>query len=455
MKINKKYKPLFDLLICWKVLEDFKKKPPKTEKEIKRYEYFKQLNNVRTVFILGGRNSGKTWTIARFNGIAMVDYNHRILYTRYTMSSTDNSITTALRNGFNDLGFGENEYKEIGNDFYANTNYPYSPRITITGQKTSSNNQTAKLKSIEEYSIFITDEAEELKNLDDWNKIVRSIRAKDVKTINIVSFNPTTKEHFLYTTFYEDLPSGFNGIIDDRLYIHTTYLDLEEHTIDDRTKEENKKLKENYDLINEIPIHLREQHFSKKQLYDYKDYHENILGNFKSNAEGCIYPNWEEGEFIDNGNTGYGMDFGVNDPTTCVKVSVDNDKKIIYAHEVFGGANLNNNQIIDLLNSNTPKDALIVGDSEDKRLINELRKADLNIIKSDKHGYANISNRIRSINNYKIVVTKDSYNLKKELNNYVFHDKKANLPLENGYDHYINALEYISLKLMRKNNIVM
>ena len=79
-------------------------------------DYFLKLKDVDTVLISGGRDSGKSFALSTFHAVAASDYNHRILYTRYTMSSTDNSITTALLDRMEQLG--------VSDRFdYANNNY--------------------------------------------------------------------------------------------------------------------------------------------------------------------------------------------------------------------------------------------------------------------------------------------------------------------------------------------
>ena len=177
--------------------------------------------DVEIVLISGGRDSGKTFAAGCFLGIAASEYNHRVLYTRYTMSSTNNSITRALDNRLELLDIQEN-FEFANNDYKRKHG---KGLISVTGQKTSSGDQTAKLKSLEDYSIFVTEEGEELMSYDEWEKIKRSIRANDVRCLSMIVFNPPTKDHMLYKEFYEGVPDGFNGVIGNTMYIHTTYLD--------------------------------------------------------------------------------------------------------------------------------------------------------------------------------------------------------------------------------------
>ena len=174
IKFNKKFKPLFDLLNGI-------------------------YPNVDTVLVSGGRDSSKTFTIGCWVAIAAELHKHRVLYTRQTMTSTNNSIVRALDNRLELLGM-------LDDFVFANNDYQSKNKkglISITGQKTSSGTQTAKLKSLEDYSIFVTDEGEELESFEDWNKIKRSIRAitelskfcvPTLKAVELTDNTPPPKE---------------------------------------------------------------------------------------------------------------------------------------------------------------------------------------------------------------------------------------------------------------------
>ena len=154
---------------------------------------------VDTVLMYGGRESGKSHAESVFIPIAVNDHNHRVLYTRYTMNATDQSISEALKNRMEFMGM-------TSNFNYANNIYTHKyndGKIYITGQKTSSLNQTAKLKSLEDYSMFVTDEADEIKSYADWDSIRKSIRAKDIQCISLIVFNPPTTEHWINKEFFE------------------------------------------------------------------------------------------------------------------------------------------------------------------------------------------------------------------------------------------------------------
>ncbi|MFP3802745.1 hypothetical protein, partial [Paraburkholderia sp. SIMBA_027] len=80
------------------------------------------LYSVNTVVITGGRYSQKSFGIGTFSGIATKDFNHRILYTRYTLTSAKDSIIPefeeklSLLNCHDDFKVTKDSIKGIHND---------------------------------------------------------------------------------------------------------------------------------------------------------------------------------------------------------------------------------------------------------------------------------------------------------------------------------------------------
>ena len=404
------------------------------------------LNKVDTVLISGGRDSGKSFALSTFNGIAAKDYNHRILYTRQTMSSTDNSITEALEGRLLELGIAQ-EF-DVANKLYSlkddvNGN-PRAGKISITGQKTSVGTQTAKLKSLEDFSIFETDEGEELESFDSWKKTKRSMRAKDVQCLSMISFNPPTRQHWLHETFYEDLPVGFNGIVGSTMYIHTTYKDNGKENMAEHNWLEFEELRVIYEQYLATPKNERE-YLPKKMIKQYKEYRYDILGEFKNVAEGVIYEDWIEGDFNDRIPYCYAIDFGFKDPDALVKVAVDQNKMLIYVQEMYFKNATGTNTLADILLDKCGRSDLIIGDAAEKRLISDLWESGLNIRRSlDKKPKRDI----KRIQGFTIVVAPNSPNVKNALNNYSWSNKVAEMP-NHDFSDLMDALRYGFSELMR------
>jgi phage terminase large subunit len=183
----------------------------------------------------------------------------------------------------------------------------------------------------------------------------------------------------------------------------------------------------------------------------------------RANRQGAIFTNWTMGEFNNTLPYCYGQDYGFTiDPTTLVRVAVDEKQKIIYADELLYStepmgldAIVNANKQLIL----KPND-LIIADSAEPRLIDDLKKKGLNIQGCEK-GQGSVSAGISAMQDYKIVITERSYNLRKELSNYIWNDKKAGIPVD-AFNHLIDALRYSFGKLIvgksktyiRKNSLI-
>lgn len=338
------------------------------------------------------------------------------------MTSTDNSITQALNNRLELLGI-ENEF-EFANNNYTIKNSP--GKISITGQKTSVGTQTAKLKSLEDYSIFVTDEGEEIKDYEGWVKIKRSMRAQDVQCLSIICFNPPTREHWIAQEFYEGIPDGFNGIRDGILYIHTTYLDNGKDNMAEHNWNEYEDLRINYEIYLSTPKDEREL-LPKIIEKKYKKYKYDILGGFKATADGVIYEDWELGKFDDSFATIHGLDFGSNDPDACTEISIDESKKRIYIREKIFQNGLSTDGLAKLLEKNVGKHVIIIADSAGKRTIRDLWDLGFEIERCRK-GPDSVWHGIKTIQGYTLIIDPESINLQKALNNYCWANKKNNIP---------------------------
>lgn len=499
-EFSDKYEPLFKLLEAWNQVSRFAERgitkgefeeykttrqtiidggSPNEAKDSERiFELFKkglkgaelnealewwELAGVHTVLISGGRDSGKSFALSTFNGVASHDYEHRILYTRQTMSSTDNSITEALENRLVSLNIAQ-DY-EVSNKLYQlkplSDGTPRKGKISITGQKTSVGTQTAKLKSLEDFSIFETDEGEELESLEGWKKTDRSIRAQDVQCISIIIFNPPTKEHFIYEEWYEDVPEGFNGIINGVLYIHTTYKDNGRENMAEKNWNEYERLRISYELYLSTPASERDS-LDSKIVKAYKQYKFEILGGFKDVAEGVIYEDWRIGEFNpDNLPYLYGHDFGSNDPDATTKVAVDHDKLLIYIDEMFFKSDVGTGELMRTLYEIIGTEDLIIGDSAERRLIKDFQGgmygddgewySGLNIQRVKKSSRGSKDNFVRwsikKCQSYTLVITPRSKNVIKAVKNYVWHDKRAGVP-NHDYSDIMDSWRYAAIEVM-------
>ena len=190
----------------------------------------------RYAIISGGRGSGKSFTTGCFLRDLTYEAGHKILNTRYTLTSAKKSVIPEFEEK---LMLTKSPYsdKECLYDFSlvdkTYTNLYSKSELQFAGLKTSSGIQTANLKSIEGITTWNMEEAEELPNDANetgsctFDKIDDSIRKKDVVLRTLLEWNPSNEESFVYERFFKDagVEITFNGIKDDVLYIYTSYLD--------------------------------------------------------------------------------------------------------------------------------------------------------------------------------------------------------------------------------------
>jgi phage terminase large subunit len=259
-----------------------------------------------------------------------------------------------------------------------------------------------------------------------FDKINLSIRQKGKQNRVILILNPATKEHWIYKRFFEErgIQEGFNGIKDDVTYIHTTYLDNVDN-LDESFLNEVKRIEQN-----------------NPQKYKHQ-----ILGGWLNKAEGVVFSNWRIDNFIETGFSCFGQDFGFSiDPTTLIQTSIDKANKKIYAKELIYKPSLTTTDIYNENIRYTNRSGLIIADSAEPRLIQELKNRGLNIKGVSK---PKIIDRIALMQDYELIIDSESTNLIKELNNYVWHDKKSQTPIDD-YNHALDALGYAVWNLLGK-----
>lgn len=371
-------------------------------------------NDTRYFILTGGRGGQKSFGVGTFANLLSFEANHKILFTRQTMTSAHLSIIPEFQQKI--------DLMELNPLFEVNKseikNLQSKSEIIFRGLKSSSGDQTANLKSLQGVTTWILDEAEELTDEGTFDKINLSVRQKGQQNRVILILNPSTKEHWIYKRFFENagVQEGFNGIKDDVTYIHTTYLD----NIDN--------LDESF--INEV---------QRIQLTNPEKYKHQILGGWLNKAEGVVYSNWRIGNFEEHSKIVFGQDYGFSiDPTTLDKVSIDKVNKRIYIKECFHKTGLTTTQIYQENVKHVQKE-LIVADSAEPRLISELKARGLNIKGIDK---PKIVDRIALMQDYELIVDPESINIIKELNNYVWHDRKSQTPIDD-YNHHLDPVGYV------------
>ena len=306
-------------------------------------------------------------------------------------------------------------------------------RIMFRGIKTSSGNQTAKLKSIHGITTFVCDEAEEWTNEQDYDKIMLSIRQKGIQNRIIIIMNPTDSNHFIYKKYIENSHKlvEIDGVPvqisthPNVLHIHTTYFD---------------------NIDNLSPQFIKEVEQMKAE--NPEKYAHTVIGRWADVAEGAVFKKWG---IVDEfpqwcKKVGIGLDFGYSlDPTAAVRCGIIDNA--LYLDEIDYRTGLLSTDIIKSLRKwQLP----VYADSADPRLIQEIHNGGVRIYATEK-GAGSINAGIDKMQSMEIYVTRRSYNLQKELRNYVWDKDKdgnyVNTPIDN-YNHAIDSSRYYVLSAL-------
>jgi phage terminase large subunit len=405
------------------------------------------LPEVHTCVIVGGRESGKTFTVGLAAGDGLINHQHRMLYTRYTMKSAGKSIIPAFNNRLKLMGY--ERFANINKEqIKSNVGKGY---VDFSGIRTSSGNQTANLKSLEDYSVLIADEFEEWTNEDEFDAIELSLRAKDVSPFTVIVMNPTDVSHFAYTKFFlpNKIPNEFCGIVDGVLYIWSCYLDIGKKNVAKKNWIKFEKAKVIYEQVEKVPLDERVEKCSKADLKQWRFYKYKVLGHWNSQVDNlCIedYETFKEWPTIEPDYKIYGLDFGMSpDPTVLGETRVyGND---IYCKEHVYKNNLTNSKIAKAYFDLEPdSDNYVVADSAGKNQIAELAILGIPIIKCKK-GPDSIKAGIQKLNSMNLYVHEDSENAIKEFDNYhyiiVVNNKGETkvVPVDS-FNHFIDQLRY-------------
>lgn len=384
------------------------------------------------ILITGGRGSGKSFNASTFIERLTFEMTeaekiiHQILYTRYTMVSAGMSIIPEMMEKI-ELDGTTKYFKTTKTDI---VNKMTKSRIMFRGIKTSSGNQTAKLKSIQGITTFVCDEAEEWTNEEEFDKIMLSIRKKGIQNRIIIIMNPCDSNHFIYKKYIENTHKlveidGVQVQISTHpnvLHIHTTYFD---------------------NLENLSPEFLKEVEDMKAN--NPEKYAHVVIGRWADVAEGAVFKKWGiVKEFPrECKKVGIGQDFGfTHDPSAAVRCGIIDNR--LYVDELFYETDMLSSAIANRLK---PFSMKVFADSQDPRLIQEIKNRGVNIYPVDKFP-GSIKAGIDKIKDMEFFVTERSYNLIAELRKYVWDKDKdgnyINEPVDE-YNHLMDAIRYYVL----------
>lgn len=159
-------------------------------------------------------------------------------------------------------------------------------------------------------------------------------------------------------------------------------------------------------------------------------YKVNTLGLWGGALKGLIYPDWTPvDEFPYDGDVVFGLDYGFNHSSALIMESYVGDKRL-YIKELLYVNNHTHQQLVSLIvtdfKSLIGKKPIIV-DSAVPELIKELRRSGFNAFAAEK-GPDSVYKGILLVKQFNLFITKDSPNLMRELQGYIWKgDREGNL----------------------------
>ncbi len=386
------------------------------------------LNNDKfIVLVTGGRGSGKSFECSRYIERLTFEKGHTIVFTRWTMTSAEKSVIPEVTDKIERDGTGD--FFDVTTDKVVNK--LTGSNILFMGIRTSSGKETAKLKSIKGMSVFVCDEAEEWTSEKDFEKMILSIRQKNVRNLVLIIMNPSTTNHFIYQRYIKDTHrieeiDGAKVQISTHprvLHIHTTY-------------------KNNLDyLSNDFIREVQEMREKDKEKYDHL-----VMGQWIDQQEGAVFKDFE---LIDDLPLyiqwqGIGLDFGfTNDPSAGIRCAVYEDT--LYLDEIFYSTGMLGT---DLINALKPYNLSVTSESADPRLVREIQLGGVRINAVTK-GAGSVIAGLNKMQEYKIKITKRSVNLIYEFQNYLWDTDRdgayTNQPIDKN-NHGIDAVRYFILE---------
>lgn len=354
-----------------------------------------------TISLQGSARSSKTYNVLIWLIVYCLNHpNTRLSIVRATLPAIKGSVLVDFKEILQRIGIYNERSLNKSELIYTFANGSWAEFFSTDSEQ--------KLRGRKRDILFVN-EANELGFIE-WQQLkMRTTR------LSIIDYNPSfSDEHWICETVNQD-PRTFHSV--------TTYLD-------------NPFLEQT--VIDEIES-LREKNQSLWQVYG--------LGQ-QAVIEGLVFKHFGICETIPPHvrHRFIGMDFGfTNDPTAICEVALDGDA--LYIDEIAYRTQMLSSDIITTLREAAPK-MRIISESADPRLIQEIYRAGIDIHPVRKFP-GSIEAGLSKMQEYRIIITKRSTNVAKELRNYTYRQDKdgrwLNVAID-CYNHAIDAVRYVVME---------
>ena len=272
------------------------------------------------------------------------------------------------------------------------------------------------------------EEAFELNNEDDFNKLDMSIRGEVpegyFKQITL-TFNPWSENIWLKSRFFD--------VEDDDVFTKTTTWECNEWL-----DEADRKI------------------FMKMKEHNPRRYRIEGEGEWGI-AEGLIYENFKVQDFdidairaIPGIKAAFNLDFGFTDPNAFLCEMVDNENMKIYIFDEWYQTGVTNRIIASKIKEMGYGGQIIVCDCAEPKSIAELRDEGIKAEASRK-GKDSVNHGIQLIQNYEIIIHPRCVNFYKEISNYCWAKDKNGKPTDkpdHEFSHGMDSMRYGITKLL-------
>ena len=343
----------------------------------------------------GGQGSSKTVSILQvLETIWQTLPNLRITVAAYALPHLKAGAINDFKAILRDKELNPEDYYSRSEFTFNNKNGSYIEFVGVEGNLAKATGPRRDILYINEANKKITYEVFELMNAR-------------THLCTFIDFNPSAS-----FWFHEDIQPNFKHTLIKSTYLNNPYLPARE-------------------LRNLL---------SKKDNPKYKNWWTVYGLGELGQLEGAILTNWSFGEFDNSLPFGYGLDFGVKHHDAMIKAAVDKANKTIYWHEEIYKNGLSTTELYEIVNNVVKNNKFIAADNSAIRTIKDLSRKGLNIkgVKKNK-----IVEDIKNLMNYEIIVTPQSVNLANNLNNWLWLDKKGEIPMDEN-DDLIDAGRYIT-----------
>jgi len=355
--------------------------------------------HARYYFIRGGRGSGKSWAVADYLIIRLLQNpNLNLVCLREVQRSIDKSSKKLLEDRINTLNLGD--YFEI-----TRTEIRTKKGRGIIIFNGLQDHTVDSIKSLEGFDLCWVEEAQTISEYS-LELLIPTIRAKNSKLF--FTYNPQNE-----TDPIEQLKAEK----ENKVVIHSTYLD--NNFVPDAIVEEAEEMK-------------------SKRLSKYNHIY---LGQY-GQAEGLIFENVEYRMIRESEIKGLicvqGLDFGyTNDPSAFCINYIDEKNKIFYVFDGFYKKGLLNSQIAEEIKKLQAHKHIIYADSAEPKSIETLRIDGITRIRPAIKGKDSVNAGIDFLLDYTIIINSHLKDFKNEADNYTWEvDRKTKQPTNKPVDKF-------------------